>query len=302
MTNMPKIVAIVGPTASGKSDLAVRIAKKWNGEVISADSRQVYKELNIGTGKVTKKEMSGVRHHLLDVVSPRKQYSVAEYQRDANKAVSDILSRGKLPIICGGTGLYIDTIVFGSLLPDVPPNAPLRKKLEHETTESLYEILKSIDPQRATTIDAQNPRRLVRAIEIAEELGSVPLRMYNASFTPLFIGIKVPTEKLKERIHIRLLKRMKVGMLAEVKTLHEKGLSWKRMEELGLEYRYLSRHLRGMLTKDEMLTQLESEIIHYAKRQHTWFKRNKNIHWVAYDKPLEAEELTENFIKNTSTQ
>ena len=300
MAEKPQMIAIVGPTASGKSDLAVRLAKKFGGEVISADSRQVYKGLDIGTGKVTKKEMAGIPHYLLDVVSPKKQYSVAEFQRDANKAIADILKRGKLPIICGGTGFYVDALVYDSLLPDVPPNEALRKKLDRETTESLYEILKKIDPERAETIDAQNPRRLVRAIEIAQALGKVPERSFNSSFTPLFIGIKVPAEILKERIHVRLLKRMKGGMLAEAKTLHEKGLSWKRMEELGLEYRYLARYLRGAITKSEMLIQLESAIIQYAKRQHTWFKRNTNIHWVEYDSPAKAEKIVLNFIKKTS--
>lgn len=294
MANSSRIIAIVGPTASGKSDLAVRLAKKFGGEVISADSRQVYKGLDIGTGKVTKKEMSGIPHYLLDVVSPKKQYSVAEYQRDANRAIADIVRRGKLPIICGGTGFYIDALVYDSVLPDVLPNKVLRKELEDETIESLYDILKQKDPNRAASIDAKNPRRLVRAIEIVDALGSVPMRVNNPSFTTLFIGIKVPPEILKARIHTRLLNRMRMGMLAEVRALHEKGLSFKRMEELGLEYRYLSRFLRGTLTKDEMLTQLESEIIHYAKRQHTWFKRNKSIHWVEYDKPENAEKLVEN--------
>ncbi len=296
MAQKLKIIAIVGPTASGKSDLAVRLAKRFNGEIISADSRQVYKGLDIGTGKVTKKEMGGIPHYLLDVVSPKKQYSVAEFQRDANAAIVDITKRGKLPIVCGGTGFYIDALVYDSLLPDVPPNEILRKRLEGETTESLYRILKAKDPNRAISIDAHNPRRLVRAIEIAEALGSVPERIFNSSFNALFIGIKVEAETLKKRIHVRLLKRMKTGMLAEVKTLHKKGLSWKRMEDLGLEYRYLARYLRGAITKDKMLAQLESEIVHYAKRQHTWFKRNTNIHWVEYDAPEKAEKIVSNFI------
>lgn len=300
MATKPKIVVIVGPTASGKSYLAVRIAKKMNGEVISADSRQVYKGLDIGTGKVTKKEMGGIPHHLLDVISPKKQYSVAEFKRDANAAIADILKREKLPIICGGTGFYVDALVYDSLLPEVPPNEVLRKELEQQTTAELYELLKQKDPDRAASIDAHNPRRLVRAIEIVEELGKVPERTYNSSFIPLFIGIKVAPEILKERIHIRLIKRIKIGMLAEVRTLHEKGLSWKRMEDLGLEYRYLARYLTNKISRFEMLAQLESEIIHYAKRQHTWFKRNKDIHWVEHDAPEKADKLVSNFMKKTS--
>ena len=294
-----KILVIVGPTASGKSDLAILLARELNGEVISADSRQIYKGLNIGTGKITQKEMRGIPHHLLDVISPKKQYSVAEYQRDATKAIADIHKRGKLPIICGGTGFYIDALIYNSLLPDVPPNRALRKELEHKTTEELHKILKKIDPVRAGTIDAHNPRRLVRAIEIAHALGKVPKLAHNSPFTMLMIGLRVPSETLSERIHVRLLKRMKLGMLAEVKTLHEKGVSWKRMEELGLEYRYLSRYLRGTLTKDEMLQALEKEIIHYAKRQRTWWKRNDRIQWIPHDKPDAARLLAQKFlIKN----
>lgn len=300
MGNIPKIVVVVGPTASGKSDLAVRIAKKWNGEVVSADSRQVYRGLDIGTGKVTKKEMSGVTHHLLDVASPKTQYSVAEYQRDANKAIRDILKRGKLPIICGGTGFYIDALVYNSLLPDVPPNTLLRKKLEGKSNEELYELLKKIDGARAETIDAHNPRRLVRAIEIADALGKVPVRTYDSAFDALFIGIRISNDTLKERIHLRLLKRMRTGMLAEATALHKKGLSWKRMDDLGLEYRFLSRYLRKMISRSEMLVELESEIVRYAKRQHTWFKRNNDIHWVEYDAPEKAEKLVAAFIKKTS--
>jgi len=297
MKEKPKIIVIIGPTASGKSDLAVRLAKQFNGEIISADSRQVYKGLDIGTGKITKKEMDEIPHFLLNMVSPMKQYSVAEYQRDANTAIVDILQRGKLPIICGGTGFYIDTFVYDSILPDVPPNKVLREMLSKETTANLYEILNQKDPNRAESIDVHNPRRLVRAIEIAEALGNVPDRIYNSSYISLFIGIEVPMEALKERIHSRLLKRMKGGMVTEVKNLHEKGLTWKRMEDLGLEYRYLARYLRKTITKDEMLVQLESEIIRYAKRQHTWFKRNKNIHWTSYHTQEMANKLVRDFIK-----
>ena len=168
---LPKIIAIVGPTASGKSDLAVKIARKYNGEIISADSRQVYRGLNIGTGKITKHEMLGVPHHLLDVADPKKRFTVADFKTLADKAIADISSRGKLPIICGGTGLYIDILTSGFVLPDVPPNPTLRKKLGQKTAAQLFVILKKLDPKRAENIDQTNSVRLIRAIEIAKVFG-----------------------------------------------------------------------------------------------------------------------------------
>ncbi len=279
---MQKAYVIVGPTASGKSAFAIQLAKKVNGEIISADSRQVYRGMDIGTGKVTKKEMVGIPHHLLSVADPKRQYSVERYQRDARKALSDILARGKTPIICGGTGFYIDALVDGTILPSVPPNSTLRKKLEAMSTEKLFALLKKRDPSRAQTIDAKNPRRLIRALEIAEALGKVPTQKSAPLPTIHFewIGIDLPDEELKKKIHQRLLSRMRSGMLAEVKKLRRRDLSWRRMEDLGLEYRWLARYLRHTISREEMLTKLEMDIWHYAKRQRTWFKRNKKIKWV----------------------
>ncbi len=278
---MKKAFVIVGPTASGKSAFAIRLAKKVRGEVISADSRQVYRCMDIGTGKVTKKEMANIPHHIISVADPKRQYSVIQYQRDAREALFDILARGTTPIICGGTGYYIDILVDGTVLPPVPPNSALRKRLEVMSTDELFTLLKKRDPSRAQTIDAKNPRRLIRALEIVEALGKVPVQ----ENTPLptihfkWIGIDLPDEKLKERIHQRLLSRMRGGMLAEVKRLHTHGLSWKRLENFGLEYRWLARYLQNKITREEMLTKLEMDIWHYAKRQRTWFKRNKKIKW-----------------------
>lgn len=282
MKPKPKLIAVVGPTASGKSDLAVEIARAVDGEVVSADSRQVYCGLDIGTGKITRREMRGVPHHLLDVVDPRRVYSVARYQREAHRAVRDILRRGKVPIICGGTGFYIQAVVNDLILPAVRPNAHLRKTLSKKSCAELFSILAKLDPKRANDIDAHNPVRLIRAIEIAQELGSVPelpvplTPPYNA----LTIGILPSDTVLRERIHKRLLARMRRGMLAEARRLHAHGLSWRRMEELGLEYRFLARHLKREISKDEMLTKLETAIWHYAKRQKTWFKRDKQIVWL----------------------
>jgi tRNA dimethylallyltransferase len=194
----PKMVVIVGPTSSGKSDLAVALAKKFNGEVISADSRQVYKGLNIGTGKITKKEMRGVKHHLLDVADPRKQFTVSDFLDLTNKTIVQIVKSGKLPIVCGGTGFYIDALLGEKQIPEVPPNPKLRKQLENKTTKELFKMLQKLDPERAKNIDAQNPRRLVRAIEIAKKLGKVPeYREPDFKYDVLKIGIA----PLKKKAH-----------------------------------------------------------------------------------------------------
>src|SRR3989344_1253279 len=286
---MQKIVVILGPTATGNSDLAVKLAKRFNGEIISADSRQVYKGLDIGTGKITRAEMRGVPHHLLDVINPRRQFSVSQYEQSANKMIEKILFRGKLPIVCGGTGFYIQTITEGLALPPVPPNEKLRKQLANKTTLQLFTILRKLDPARAAAIDSNNPRRLVRAIEIAKNVGGISALKKNPKYKSIKIGLSLSHEKLKSRIRARLKKRIETGMIAEARKLHAKSLSWKRMEELGLEYRYLSRYLRRQISKDGMTHLLEKEIWRYAKRQMTWFKRDKEIKW--FVPPLSREDI-----------
>ncbi len=275
-----KLIVICGQTATGKSDFAVQVAKEIGGEIISADSRQVYTGLDIGAGKITKKEMQGIPHHMLDVVSPKKVFSVNDFKTQAQKKIQEIIDRGHMAIVCGGTGFYIDTLLGTIDLPEVPPNKELRKKLESKTKVQLLALLKKLDPKRAETIDQDNPVRLIRAIEIATALGSVPVLKKKSPYDVLSVGLTLPDEILKEKIHNRLLSRMKDGMLKEAKNLHMKGLSWKRMRELGLEYRFLADHLTGKLPKEEMLIQLETAIWHYAKRQKTWFKRNKDIVWI----------------------
>ena len=276
----PRIIAIVGPTATGKSDLGVLLAKQHNGEIISADSRQVYRGLDIGSGKITKKEMQKVPHHLLDIRDPKHAYSAAHFQRDGRKAIKDILSRGKLPIVVGGTGFYIDALLSDMTLPEVGPDLVLRKQLSNLPADELYKKLGGLDPRRAEDIDRHNHVRLIRAIEIATHSGPVSPAITTSPYDVLYIGLRADTEALKERITLRLHKRMKQGMLAEFARVHEAGLSWKRMEELGLEYRYGARLLKKEITRDEFEDQLVSEIYKYAKRQMTWFKRNKQIHWV----------------------
>lgn len=293
----PKILVILGPTATGKSDLAVRLSKKFDGEVVSADSRQIYRGLDIGSGKITKREMQKVPHHMLDVAQPKTVYSVTRYTRDANSAVQKILKKKKVPIIVGGTGMYIDALVDGIIFPEVPPNPLLRKKLEKKSTEELYRLLKKKDSRRAKNIDRHNRRRLIRALEIAEKLGKTPTLHKNPLFTPLHIGLVLPSPELQKKIHTRLLARMKKGMVREVAKLRKEGLSWKRFAELGLEYRYLALYLQKMIQKKEMLERLETEILQYSKRQMTWFKRDARIHWFRPVKDVRnIEKLVKQFL------
>lgn len=291
-----KLIVILGPTASGKTDLSVKLAKKFGGEIVSADSRQVYKGMDVGSGKITKKEMAGIPHWLLDVANPKRKFTVAQYQKLAQKAIKNIQKRGKLPILVGGTGFYIQSVVDGTAIPEVKPNWELRKKLELKPLPELVKRLARLDPKRAAIIDKNNPRRVVRALEIALALGGpVPsVQPKGTGFVVLQIGIKISKEKLKKNIQKRLQKRLqKNAIINEVKKLR-KILSWKRLEEFGLEYRFVAQYLQNKISKEEMINKIQKESEHYAKRQITWFKRNKKINWVENQK--EAFELAKNFI------
>lgn len=280
MSPLPVLV-VTGPTATGKSALAVKLAKQRNGEVISADSRQVYKGLDIGTGKITKREMQGVPHHLLDVCSPKRVFTAHDFVRLGREAIVDIHARGKLPIICGGTGFYIDALLGRVSLAEVGRDDALREKLATKTAAQLFALLGRRDPQRATAMDTPSERnnkvRLIRALEIAlspaqkSAFGAIAKNtdMYDVEWHYVDRSDAV----LKRRIHDRLVARMKAGMVPEAKRLHAQGLSWKRMEALGLEYRYLSRYLRGSITRAQLREILEREIWHYAKRQRAWWRR-----------------------------
>ncbi len=282
-TEMKRVLVIVGPTASGKSELAVRLARKLGGEIISADSRQVYKGLNIGTGKVTKREMHGIPHHLLDVADPKKQFNVSDFVSQARQTLKAIEAHKALPIVVGGTGLYIDTLTGKISIPEVPPNKLLRKKLEKLDKEKLFKLLKKKDPMRAKTIDKDNKVRLVRALEIVEALGHVPtpttLSANSRELENRFVYVGLKPKDLDKRIYKRLVKRIP-GMIREAKQLlKQKRLSYRRMQELGLEYRYLALYLQNRINKNELVEKLNVEIRQYAKRQMTWFKRNKKIKW-----------------------
>ena len=276
----PKVIAIVGPTASGKTSLSIEVAEKINGEVISADSRQVYIGMDIGTGKVTAEEMRGIPHHLIDIVDPTVIYTGSDFLRDAGKALNQILERDLTPIIAGGTFFYLDLLGGKMQAPPVEPNEDFRNSLAHFKDDELFAQLQDKDQKRASAIDPFNRRRLIRALEVIEALGIVPENTPTESpYEWLIVGIETDRVDLRKKIHDRLLARLESGMIAEIETLLKKGVSFERLDDLGLEYRYIGQYLQNNLTYDEMVTELETKIGQYAKRQMTWLKRDAEIKW-----------------------
>ncbi len=307
-SNNPKIIVILGPTSSGKSDLAVDLAlflEKKNiqekleingAEVISADSRQVYKGMNLGTGKITKKEMKDIPHHLLDIRSPKRRFTVSQFKSLGEQKIKEITKKNKVPIVCGGTAFYIKALVDGVIIPEVTPDRNLRKKLEKKDARQLFEELSKLDPKRAKKIDRKNKRRLIRAIEIVEKTKKpIPPIKEDCLYSPLFLGLKVNQEELEERIERRLQERIKRGMIKEVESLRESGVSWERLEELGLEYRWVAKYLQEKISYKEMFEKLLSDIKKFSKRQLVWWKHDQRIHWI--ESRNSALSLVENFLK-----
>ena len=294
---MNKLIVILGPTASGKSALGVKLAKIFNGEIISADSRQVYRGLDLASGKITKKEMAGIPHHCLDIASLKTHYTVAEWKKRAESALKKILKRNKLPIVVGGTAFYINALIYKNFIPQVKPNWKLRKELEKKSAAELFKILKKLDPRRANTIEGGNPRRLIRAIEIIKQTRK-PVPEFKSElrddFDILILGIKRTPEDLKNRIYKRLKTRLKAGMINEIKILHENGISWKRFEELGLEPRWIAKHLQNEISKKEMSDGIMKDTLKFVRHQMTWWKKDGRIYWITSLR--KAERLTENFL------
>jgi tRNA dimethylallyltransferase len=227
---------------------------------------------------------------MLDVADPKDRFSVVEYVKQADAAIGDILARNKLPIICGGTGFYIEALVDGKILPEVGANEELRRELSVFSTEELMTKLNERDPLRAADIDPKNKRRIIRALEIAETLGKVPPVESDPKYDPVFIGLSLDREVFIGKINTRLLSRIHSGMIDEAKKLNAEGLTFERMEELGLEYRYLAQFLQGEIREDELINELLNKIWQYSKRQMTWFKRDNRITWF---EPKDREAIKE---------
>lgn len=286
-------VVVLGPTAVGKTAIGVQIALKYNGEIISADSRQTYKGLDIGSGKDLKEYFISGRQipfHLIDVATLDKEYTVFHYQQDFYRVFPEILNRSALPVVVGGTGMYLDAIIRNYDLIDVPENKELRSSLEKKNLEELGKMYLSLRPDLHTKVDLLERERVVRGIEIAlckgEEARKIRERMIaRPDIRPFIIGTTFDREKIRENIYCRLLERIDEGMIEEVENLHNQGVPYERLEKLGLEYRYCALYLQGKCqTRDEMVEKLFISIRQFAKRQETWFrfmeKNGVKINWL----------------------
>lgn len=296
---MEKLVIIAGTNASGKSGLGIELAQKYNAEIVSADSRQVFTGLDLGSGKVTKEEMQGIPHHLIDVAAPNDFFSLADYQKKAYEAIDDIHSRGIKAFLVGGTGLYVNAVADGYQLNEAKPDFTLRADLENKSKEELIDILRNKNPQALERVDLNNKQRLERAAEKAI-LGKFNENPSKPRYETLILGITWPREILYERIRERLDLRLNQGMLDEVKNLRENGASDDFLYRLGLEYRYIMMYLRGdFLDFDAFYNKLFMEIRHLAKEQMTWFRKRKDINWIDMsDDPLKrSSELIDEFYK-----
>lgn len=297
---MRKLIVILGSTASGKTDLALQLAKKFKGEIVSADSRQVYRGLDIGTAKPTKTMMRDVRHHLVDIKNPRQTYTLWQYKKDALQKIKELIKRGKIPFLVGGTGLYIKAVVDNLDIPQVKPDWKLRKRLELKIRtkglKELYEDLVKIDPEAAYIVDPQNPRRVIRALEVAIKTNKPFSRQYKKRkplFDVLQIGLNPDKEKLKEKIEKRADKMLKEGLLLEVKNLivkYDKNLPV--FDAIG--YREIISYLDEKTSLPEAIEKIKKNTWRFARRQMTWFKKDQRIHWIKNSK--EAESLIKKFL------
>lgn len=296
----PKLIVVLGPTASGKSALGIALAHHFSGEIVSADSRQVYRGLDIGSAKVTLEEQAMVPHHLLDVVDPREVYTVAQFQQQANAAIADILARGYQPFLVGGSPHYIQAVVDNLDIPAIPPQPALRAELESRPLFMLLAQLKELDPQSAATIERDNPRRVIRALEVCLVSGkpfSEQRRVAAPLYESLMLGIAWPRAVLYSRIDARVDERMQQGMVQEVQRLLAQGVSPERLEALGLEYRFINRWLHGEYPGEAaMVERLKYAIHDFTRRQLTWFRKESRITWLEGDDVAGAKKLVEQFL------
>ncbi len=295
---MKPLIVILGPTATGKTKIAVKLARKFKGEIISADSRQVYKGMDIGTGKDLK-EYGSLPYHLIDIADPKKTFNVFDYQKKAYQEIEEVLEKKKVPFLVGGTGLYLDAVTEGYVFSQNKDNDEIRKKLDKLSLEKLLSKLKKADPSVFKKIDKKNRRRVQRALEIYLQTGKIRKKKQKPPYQTLILGINFPLPEIYSRINKRLKQRLKQGMVREVKGLHDKGVSWKKLEQFGLEYRFVAQYLQGKMDFQEMEEQLRQAIHHFAKRQITWFKRNKKIVWINNLKETEKE--VKKFLNKTTS-
>ena len=278
MSGYPRVVAVVGTNASGKSALGVELAKKYGAEIISADSRQVFRGLDLGSGKIMPEEMQGVPHHLIDVREPGEFFSMADFQRMSYAAIDGILARGHLPMVVGGTGLYVDSVLDGYLLSDTEPDLAYRAELEKLTTPELYDMLVALVPD--VQVERNNRNRVMRMLERLHD-GDDATPGKQARYESLRLGVSWPRDVLAKRIDERLAMRLEQGMIEEVQGLMDRGASREFLLGLGLEYRFITQYLIGEIPdREDMLAQLAHAIKKFAKRQMTWFRRNPDIVWL----------------------
>jgi len=293
--NNNKLITILGPTASGKSDLAVKLAKKFNGEIISADSRQIYKEMDIGTAKITKKEMLGIPHYMIDIVKPNQKFTLAQFQKKTIKIIKDIQKRNKLPFLVGGTGLYIQSVVDNLKIPGTKPDEKLRNKLEKLTNQELINKLEKLDPKALKIIDIKNKRRLIRALEIClltKKPFSEQRKKNKSIFNTLQIGLKLDTKNLEQKIIRRIEKMIENGLIKENKKLLKKYGS-KPYSMSGIGYKEIIPYINNEISLEQSKELIKIHTHQYAKRQMTWFKRDKTIEWI--ENYSETEKLINNF-------
>ena len=284
-----KVIVICGPTASGKTRLSIELAKKLDGEIVSADSMQIYKEMNIGTAKPTKEEMQGIKHYLLDFISPDQRYSVAEYKKDAIEAIEKIIEKGKVPIVIGGTGLYINSLIYGIEYPEIEIDLNYREELEKiaetEGVNKLYEMTKKIDAEAMKTISTNDKKRICRVLEIYHATGKTKTEQERESrkngpkYNYLVFGINMEREKLYDRINRRVDIMLEDGLIEEVKEISEKYKEFPTAMQ-GLGYKEVVQYLNGDISKENMINKIKMETRRYAKRQLTWFRRYENITWL----------------------
>lgn len=306
---LPRVLCIVGPTSSGKTDLGIALAKKFHGEIINADARQVYKWFSLGTGKPLDGKwcvrdgkrvfmVRGVPHHLMDVLMPKKVFTVAEWRKRAMKTAREIIERGHVPIVVGGTGLYVQSLVDNYHIPSVPPQMAYREAMEAKTLEELLALLHQVDPTASQVVDVKNRRRVLRALEVVTYTGK-SFSSQRSKEKPeadfLMIGVNRPREELYARINQQVDRMVENGWAKEIRSLHERGIGWDAPAMTAIGYRELAAFVRGECTLEEAVEKTKIATRHYAKRQMTWFKRDTRIHWV--EKTEDAVALVKEWVE-----